>query len=109
MRVNYSMFDVFFKAFPAGTVSGAPKIRAMELIEELEPIRRGPYAGTVGYFGINQELVQAITIRTAFGKDEKFSIQAGVGIVLQSDPETEYHETIHKLGALLDILGATDR
>lgn len=101
---NQTMFDAFSAVFPAGTVSGAPKLRSMELIEKLEPTRRGPYAGAVGYFGINNLCEQAITIRTMFGYKNKFSIQAGAGIVLDSDPEKEYFETLDKLKAFLEIL-----
>jgi len=104
LKPGYTMFDAFYSTFPAGTVSGAPKIRSMQLIEELEPIRRGPYAGTVGYFGLNQEMVQAITIRTIFGRNQNFAMQAGAGIVLDSDPNREYEETLHKLAALLEVI-----
>ena len=89
-------FDVIRACFPAGTVSGAPKIRAMEIIEELEPERRGPYAGAVGYFGFSGNLDFCITIRTFVMRGRDLWIQAGAGIVADSDPQTEYEETINK-------------
>lgn len=93
-------FDVFRAAFPAGTVSGAPKIRAMEIIEELEPTRRGPYAGAVGYFSFSGNLDTCIAIRSVLVKDGKAYIQTGAGIVADSDPQQEYEETINKAQAL---------
>ena len=79
-------------SFPAGTVSGAPKIRAMQIIDELENIKRGPYAGAVGYFSFHGNLDSAITIRTMIYKDKRVYIQAGAGIVADSDPASEYIE-----------------
>lgn len=93
-------FDVLRATFPAGTVSGAPKIRAMEIIEELEPQRRGPYAGAVGYFSFSGNMDTCITIRSIFIKDNKVYIQTGAGIVADSDPEKEYEETLNKANAL---------
>jgi len=93
-------FDVFRSAFPAGTVSGSPKIRAMEIIEELEPVRRGPYAGAVGYFSFSGNMDTCITIRSILIKDGKAYIQAGAGIVADSDPEKEYEETLNKAQAI---------
>ena len=90
--------------FPAGTVSGAPKVRAMDIIEELEPTRRGPYAGAVGYFGYNGNADFAITIRTLFADKNKAYIQAGAGIVADSVPEKEWFETEHKAEALMKAL-----
>ncbi|UCG77334.1 MAG: anthranilate synthase component I [Nitrospirota bacterium] len=90
------IFDVVAACFPAGTVTGAPKIRAMEIIEELEPVRRGPYAGAVGYFGFSGNMDMCITIRTLVHKDGKIYVQAGAGIVADSDPELEYKETVNK-------------
>ena len=95
-----SGFDVFRAAFPTGTVSGAPKIRAMEIIEELETVRRGPYAGAVGYFSFSGNLDTCITIRSIFIKDGKAYIQAGAGIVADSEPEKEYEETLNKAQAI---------
>jgi len=89
-------FDVLDACFPAGTVSGAPKIRAMEIIEELEPERRGPYAGAVGYFGFSGNMDFCITIRTFVMQGQELWIQAGAGIVYDSDPEKEFEETINK-------------
>ncbi|MEW6687071.1 MAG: chorismate-binding protein, partial [Candidatus Edwardsbacteria bacterium] len=82
--------------FPAGTVTGAPKVRAMEIIEELEPTRRGPYAGAVGYFSYSGNMDTCITIRTLVIKDNKVYVQAGAGIVADSVPEREYTETVNK-------------
>jgi len=93
-------FDVFRAAFPAGTVSGSPKIRAMEIIEELEPARRGPYAGAVGYFSFSGNMDTCITIRSIFIKDGKASVQVGAGIVADSEPEKEYDETLNKAQAI---------
>ncbi len=90
------MFDVVEACFPAGTVSGAPKIRAMEIIEELEPCRRGPYAGSVGYFGFSGNMDFCITIRTFVMEGEDLWIQAGAGIVADSDPLREFDETVNK-------------
>ncbi len=89
-------FDVMEACFPAGTVSGAPKIRAMEIIEELEPERRGPYAGAVGYFGFSGNMDFCITIRTFVMQDHDVWVQAGAGIVYDSDPEKEFEETVNK-------------
>jgi len=93
-------FDVFRAAFPAGTVSGAPKIRAMQIIEELEPVRRGPYAGAVGYFSFSGNIDTCITIRSILIKDGKVYVQAGAGIVADSEPEKEYDETLNKAQAV---------
>lgn len=96
-----SPFDVLRAVFPAGTVSGAPKIRAMEIIDELEESKRGPYAGIVGYFGFTGSLDSCITIRTIITKDKTAYIQAGAGIVADSKPELEYKETKNKAMALI--------
>ncbi len=97
-------FDAFAALFPAGTVTGAPKIRAMELIAELEASPRGPYAGIVGYFSSNGNMDSAIAIRTIFAKGQKLYLQAGAGIVADSIPEREWKETEGKLGALVAAL-----
>ena len=94
-------YDVIRACFPAGTVSGAPKIRAMEIIDELEPTRRGPYAGAVGYFGFSGNMDTCITIRTLVIKDKVAYIQAGGGVVADSDPAAEYQETVNKAKAML--------
>ncbi len=93
-------FDLFAAAFPAGTLVGAPKVRAMELIAELEPVGRGLYGGTIGYFSKNGNMDQAITIRTMVFNGEEYSFQAGAGIVADSDPEREYQEVLAKSAIL---------
>ncbi|MCK5681913.1 chorismate-binding protein, partial [bacterium] len=100
LRADLDMFDTFRACYPAGTVSGAPKVRALEIIDELEPTRRGPYAGAVGYFGFSGDMDFAITIRTVTVKDGMSYFQAGAGIVADSDPEMEYQETINKASAM---------
>ncbi|MGB9678159.1 MAG: anthranilate synthase component I, partial [Candidatus Ratteibacteria bacterium] len=95
-----SAVDLLHSTFPAGTVIGAPKIRAMEIIEELERIRRGPYAGAVGYFSLQKSMDFCITIRTFIVKDKKIYIQSGAGIVADSVPEKEYEETKNKAKGL---------
>lgn len=104
LRRGYSCYDTLKAVFPAGTVSGAPKVRAMEIIEELEPVRRGPYAGAVGYFSYNGNSDFAITIRTLIAKGSRAYIQAGAGIVADSVPEKEWFETEYKVSALLRAL-----
>ncbi|MEO1778189.1 MAG: anthranilate synthase component I [Pseudomonadota bacterium] len=92
--------DAFFAGMPAGTVSGAPKVRAMEIIDELEPEKRGVYGGGVGYFSAGGDMDMCIALRTAVVQDGKLYIQAGGGVVYDSDPEAEYMETVHKSGAI---------
>jgi anthranilate synthase component 1 len=104
LKENLQCYDALRAVFPAGTVSGAPKVRAMEIIDELEPIRRGPYAGAVGYFSYNGNADFAITIRTLFADKENAYIQAGAGIVADSVPEREWFETDHKAKALMQAL-----
>ena len=101
---NYSKFDTLLSGFPAGTVSGAPKIRAMEIIDELEPTKRKVYAGGIGYFSANGDFDTCIALRTAVSKKNKFYVQAGAGIVADSKPINEYNETINKAKALLKSL-----
>ena len=101
LKSEYSNYDALRACFPAGTVSGAPKIRAMEIISELEEDARGPYAGAVGYFDFAGNMDTAITIRTLVFKDGVAHFQAGGGIVYDSVPETEFFETVHKAGALM--------
>ncbi|MBT3994900.1 MAG: anthranilate synthase component I [Chloroflexi bacterium] len=98
---KYDMFDAMKAAFPAGTVSGAAKVRAMQLIAELEPDKRGPYSGAVGYFSFTGNMDTAISLRTMIMKDGVAYLQAGGGIVADSDTQTEYEETLHKMGALM--------
>ena len=105
LRDDKDEFDLIPATFPAGTVSGAPKVRAMEIIEELEPTRRGPYAGLVGYFSFDGNLDSCITIRTMLVKDERVFIQVGAGIVADSEPEKEYQETLNKAKALHSAIG----
>lgn len=93
-------FDLFAATFPAGTVSGAPKLRAIEIIDELEPVSRGLYSGSIGYFGHGGAMDQAITIRTLVFEDGHYSYQAGAGIVADSDPTAEHHEVMSKAAAL---------
>ncbi|MGC9396571.1 MAG: anthranilate synthase component I family protein, partial [Anaerolineae bacterium] len=100
LRDGLDAYDLLRATFPAGTLSGAPKIRAMEIIDELEGIKRGPYGGAVGYFGFNGNMDTCITIRTIVLKDGVAYLQAGAGIVADSDPTKEYHETLHKASAL---------
>jgi len=101
---GYDAFDVIRATFPAGTLSGAPKVRAMEIIHELEPERRGPYGGAVGYIGYDGNMDLCITIRTLQILGDQLSIQAGAGIVYDSDPQTEYEETHHKARAVVRAL-----
>lgn len=89
-------FEVFRATFPAGTLSGAPKIRAMEIIDELEPVRREIYGGAVGYFSFSGNMDMAIVIRTLVAQGDRVHLQAGAGIVADSDPSMEYQETINK-------------
>lgn len=100
-RSDVDSLDALFAGFPAGTVSGAPKIRAMEIIDELEPVRRGFYGGCVGYLDGSGDVDTCIALRTALVKDGKLYVQAGGGVVADSDPEAEYQETINKSRALL--------
>jgi anthranilate synthase component I len=104
MAEGKDAFDVLAACFPAGTVSGAPKVRAMEIIDELEPEARGPYAGAVGYFGYSGNMDTCITIRTIVMRGDEVILQAGAGIVADSDPTREYHETNNKLRALARAL-----
>ncbi|MBZ0325746.1 MAG: chorismate-binding protein, partial [Alphaproteobacteria bacterium] len=101
IRPGLDALDVLTAGFPAGTVSGAPKVRAMEIIEELEPDRRGIYAGCVGYFAANGDMDNCIALRTALVKDGTMYVQAGGGVVADSDPEAEYQESRNKARALI--------
>jgi anthranilate synthase component 1 len=101
LREGLDSLDVLRAAFPAGTVSGAPKVRAMEIIDELEPDKRGLYAGAVGYLGFNGDMDLAIAIRTALVKAGQMHVQAGAGIVADSVPENEWQETRAKARAVL--------
>ena len=101
---KFSKFKSLLAGFPAGTVSGAPKIRAMEIIDELETSRRKVYAGGIGYFSANGEFDTCIALRTAVAKNKKFYVQAGAGIVADSKPTNEYDETVNKAKALINAL-----
>ncbi len=100
-------FDLIQAMFPGGTITGCPKVRCMEIIEELEPVRRGPYTGSIGYFGFNGEMDMNIIIRTILLKKPFAFAQVGAGIVADSKPEREYFETLHKAEAMLKALNAT--
>jgi len=104
LRNGLDCFDALESIFPAGTVSGAPKVRAMEIINELEPGRRGIYAGCVGYFSFNGNMDTAITIRTVVFEKGRAFVQAGAGIVADSRPEKEHQETVNKAKAILKAL-----
>jgi anthranilate synthase component 1 len=104
LRPDLTAFDLVRAAFPAGTVSGAPKIRALEIISELEPDARGAYAGTVGYFGFDGNMDTCLAIRTMVGRGNTFTVQAGAGIVADSNPTTEYQETVNKASAMLKAI-----
>jgi anthranilate synthase component 1 len=96
IKDDMSAMDVLRATFPAGTLSGAPKIRAMEIIDELEPVKRGIYGGAVGYLGWNGNMDTAIAIRTAVIQDNKLFVQAGAGVVADSNPQAEWDETMNK-------------
>ena len=109
LRNDISPIDVLRATLPAGTVSGAPKVRAMQIIDSLEPTKRGPYAGVVGYFDFSGNIDTAITIRTMIVKDGVASVQAGAGIVADSDPHAEDRECRNKARALLGAIPAARR
>ncbi len=104
LKPELDCFDLFMAIFPAGTVTGAPKVRAMEIIHELEPGLRGPYAGAVGYFGLNGNMDFCITIRTMTVIKDRLSIQVGAGVVADSTPEGEYDETLRKAKAMFTAI-----
>jgi anthranilate synthase component 1 len=105
LRDGVHVFEALRETFPAGTVSGAPKVRAIEVIDEMEEHRRGPYAGCVGYIGFDGSLDMAITIRTAIFEGRKARLQAGAGIVYDSVPEREHDEVMNKLLVLMKAGG----
>lgn len=109
LKKGNTAYDVMRACFPAGTVSGAPKIRAMQIIEELEPTRRGPYAGAVGYFSFSGNMDTCINIRSIMIKGQRAFIQAGAGIVADSDPEREYEETCNKASAMMRGIEMAER
>jgi anthranilate synthase component I len=109
LKKGFDAFDVLGACFPAGTVTGAPKVRAMEIIEELEPIRRGPYAGAVGYLSYSGNMDTCITIRTLIIKGKKVYVQAGAGIVADSVPEKEYVETVNKAMGMMKAVDMAEK
>jgi anthranilate synthase component 1 len=109
LKNDLTAFDLVRAAFPAGTVSGAPKVRALEIISELEPDARGAYAGTVGYFGFDGNMDTCLAIRTMIGRGNTFSVQAGAGIVADSDPTTEFQETVNKASAMLHAIDMAEQ
>lgn len=109
LRNGRDAFDVLRSCFPAGTVTGAPKVRAMEIIEELEPTRRGPYAGAVGYFSYSGNMDMCITIRTLVIKGDKVYVQAGAGIVADSIPKREYTETVNKAMGMMRAVDMAEK
>ncbi|MDD3926407.1 MAG: anthranilate synthase component I [bacterium] len=109
LQAGLDRFDALRACFPAGTVSGAPKIRAMEIISQLEPHARGPYAGAIGYFSFSGAMDTCITIRTIVRENGRYHLQAGAGIVADSLPECEYQETINKATALLEAVRMAER
>ncbi|MEL7597180.1 MAG: anthranilate synthase component I family protein, partial [Clostridiaceae bacterium] len=104
IKNDCDMYDALISCLPAGTVSGAPKVRAMEIIDELENTKRGVYAGAVGYLGFNGNMDMCIAIRTIVFKEGAAYIQAGAGIVADSNPESEYQETLRKAKALMETI-----
>jgi len=106
---GFNGLDVLQAAFPAGTLTGAPKTAAMQLIDRLEPCRRGPYGGAVCYVSFNGNMDSCITIRTALVKDGYAHTQAGAGVVYDSDPEAEYEETRNKARSVLQAVAAASR
>jgi anthranilate synthase component 1 len=109
LRAGMDRFDALAACFPAGTVTGAPKVRAMEIIDELEPARRGVYAGSVMYLDYSGNLDSCISIRTILVKNGKAYIQAGAGVVADSVPETEYVETVNKARAMLQAIDMAEK
>ncbi len=109
LRDDCDLVDALYAGFPAGTVSGAPKVRAMEIIDELETERRGVYAGCVGYFSAGGDMDTCIALRTGVVKDGVLHVRAGGGVVFDSDPEAERLETVHKAAAVLRAAGEAPR
>jgi len=109
LREDMHPLDVLKSVFPVGTVSGAPKVRAMQIIEEFEPEKRGPYAGAVGYVSFDGNIDTAIAIRTAVVRNDDIYIQAGAGIVADSVPEKEYEETVNKAKAMIKAVEMAEK
>ncbi|MEM7379377.1 MAG: anthranilate synthase component I family protein, partial [Pseudomonadota bacterium] len=108
-RAGLTPLDVLRATFPAGTLSGAPKVRAMEILDELEPVKRGVYGGAVGYIGWGGNMDMAIAIRTAVVKDGTLTLQAGAGVVYDSVPALEWEETLNKGRAVFRALALAER
>ncbi len=104
LHAGKDLFDLIRATFPGGTITGVPKVRCMEIIDELEPVRRGPYTGSIGWLGFNGDMDLNIIIRTFVIQNGRAHVQVGAGIVADSDPEREYYETLHKANALLQTL-----
>jgi anthranilate synthase component 1 len=104
LRKGLDWLDLLRATFPAGTLSGAPKVRAMEIIDELETLRRGPYGGCVGYIDYSGNMDTAIAIRTLVVKDGQIFLRSGAGIVADSNPEAEFEETVNKARALIEAI-----
>ena len=104
LKPNVSIYELLKSLFPGGTITGCPKIRCMEIINELEPSSRGPYSGSFGYIGFCQQLDFNILIRTIFIKNGKATFHVGAGIVADSDPDNEYEETLSKAAAMIEVL-----
>jgi anthranilate synthase component 1 len=109
LQRQYNAFDLLRATFPAGTVSGAPKVRAMEIIDELENVKRGLYAGVIGYIGYDGNMDTCIAIRTAVMQGDTVYIQAGGGIVADSDPQREYEESWNKAAAMAEAVEYAER
>ncbi len=109
LRDDVGPVDVLRATFPHGTVTGAPKVRAMEIIDETEPVARGPYAGAVGYIDFSGNVDTAIALRTMVASAEMAWVQAGAGVVADSDPTAEYHECLNKAAAVLAAIAAADQ
>ena len=103
-RPGLGAFDAIRAAFPGGSITGAPKVRAMEIIAELEPVRRGPYCGSIGFISCTGDAALSIAIRTVIRRDGVAHVHAGGGVVAASEPEAEYEETVVKARALLDAV-----
>ena len=108
MKPELTAFDLVRAAFPAGTVSGAPKVRAMEIIADLEPDARGAYAGMVGYFGFDGAMDTCLAIRTMVGRGNSVTVQAGGGVVADSNPTAEFQETVNKASAMLRAIDTAE-
>jgi anthranilate/para-aminobenzoate synthase component I len=105
LKPGVTVKDILKAVFPGGTITGCPKIRCMEIINELEPVKRGPYSGSFGYIGFTRQMDFNIIIRTIVIKSGKAYFHVGAGIVADSDPESEYQETLHKAAAMIEVLG----